>query len=173
MSKEYHHYKGMMGKPYLGHWDLNPEEDLVLTIKEVKPEIVKNKQGEKERAILYFKEPYKPMVLNTENGDMIVSLYKTGDPKAWIGKQIQVYIKHNVRLPDGGRGPAIRVRPSIPKGAPERKKEVLTKLMKAWPNVVKYVQTDGADALKKVEANYTLSPEIKQELQNLIDNAKS
>lgn len=101
-------------KPYLGHWDVPDDGDLVLTIDELYSDEVKNEHGSEIKPIIYFREPdTKPMILNKTNRDSITRLYgkrtKTND---WSGKKIALYAAVESRSADGF---ALRVRPMIPK----------------------------------------------------------
>ena len=58
-------------KPYLGHWDVPDEGDLVLTIDKIYEDEVKNQHGTEVKPIIYFMEPdAKPMILNKTNRDL-------------------------------------------------------------------------------------------------------
>lgn len=101
-------------KPYLGHWDVPEDGDLILTIKELYADEVKNQHGTEIKPIIYFEEPdTKPMILNKTNRDMITRLHgrrtKSND---WAGKKIALYAGRESKSPDGF---ALRVRETIPK----------------------------------------------------------
>lgn len=101
-------------KPYLGHWDVPEDGDLVLTIDRIYEEEVKNQHGSENKPVMYFREPNtKPMIVNKVNNDMITKVHgkrtKTND---WSGKKIALY---EAQEPKSQDGLALRVRPYIPK----------------------------------------------------------
>lgn len=88
---ENRNWKNFLDKDYLGSHNLEPGEEMLLTIaKFAGEEKVKTADGEKVKIVLYFKEEVPKMILNTTNGTTISSLYGS-HPDGWIGKQIQVF----------------------------------------------------------------------------------
>ena len=101
-------------KPYLGHWDVPDDGDLVLTIDKLYEDEVKNQHGTETKPIVYFMEPdAKPLILNKTNRDMITKLHgrrtKSND---WRGKKIALFAAPEPKSADGY---ALRVRPYLPK----------------------------------------------------------
>jgi len=101
-------------KPYLGHWDVPDDGDLVLTIDKIYKDDVKNQHGTETKPIIYFIEPdAKPMILNKTNRDSITKLHgrrtKSND---WHGCKVALYAGHEPKSADGY---ALRVRDYIPK----------------------------------------------------------
>ena len=90
-------------KPYLGHWDVPENGDLVLTIDKVYEEDVKNEHGTERKPVMYWKEPnYKPMIINKTNNDSITALYgRRTERNTWEGKKIALYSAVVPRSPDG------------------------------------------------------------------------
>lgn len=86
------HWKNFQDKQYLGAHNLEPSEEMLLTIaKFVGDEIVESKEnGKQAKLVLYFKEDVPKLILNVTNGTTIANLYGT-HPDGWIGKQIQLY----------------------------------------------------------------------------------
>lgn len=92
MDKNVTHWRQMTDCTYLRAELLKPKERKVLTIKDVKSELVQSGSGDSEhRPVLYFEENELPMVLNNTNAETITDLYSTGNPTDWIGKKIQVF----------------------------------------------------------------------------------
>jgi len=89
------HWKTMMGKPYLGWFDLVdlPRKEITLTIHHIEMHQVPNRSGEKQdRAIAFFSEPgTKPMILNDTNGKIMESLAHSGEANDWTGLRIIVF----------------------------------------------------------------------------------
>ncbi len=109
------HWKKLTNPDYLGAYALEPGEDLVATIKTVRREIVTGAEGRKEEcSVIYFCEKVKPLILNATNSKTIQRIYGTPYIEDWEGKQIQLFVEHNIKfgrdLVDG-----LRIRPFIPK----------------------------------------------------------
>lgn len=110
------HWKKTKNPDYLGAWALQPGELLTLTIKAIKSEMVTGSDGKKsEETVCYFKENYKPMILNTTNCKAIEKCHNTPYIEDWIGKQIAVESK-KVRA-FGDVVDALRIRDKLPKQA--------------------------------------------------------
>lgn len=101
-------------KPYLGHWDIPEDGDLVLTIDKVYEEEIKNQHGTEIKPVMYFQEPNaKPMIINKTNNDSITKvLGKRTKTNNWNGKKIALY---EAREPKSADGLALRVRDYAPK----------------------------------------------------------
>lgn len=86
------HWKKMFNPDYIGAYELDEGQELVLTIKSVQPEMVTGDKGRKEELLVArFAENVKPMILNKTNCKMIQKLYRTPDIEKWVGKKIQLY----------------------------------------------------------------------------------
>lgn len=59
---------------------------------------------------LKFKGKQKELLLNATNRKTLAALFDTSDCGQWYGKRIMLYVKDDVRYPDGTRGPALRIR---------------------------------------------------------------
>ena len=69
------HWQQSPNKNYLGHWDLPPGEDLILTIKSAKWEEVKNpiiNKTEAKRVVRFHEEGAKPWICNQGNAQSII-----------------------------------------------------------------------------------------------------
>lgn len=101
-------------KPYLGHWDVPDDGDLVLTIDKIYKDDVKNQHGTETKPIIYFIEPdTKPMILNKTNRDSITKLHgRRTKSNNWHGCKIALYAGHESKSADGF---ALRVRDYVPK----------------------------------------------------------
>lgn len=94
MSKQTH-WRKILNTEYLGGFDLDDGqgkfEDIVVTIKDVKRETVKDQNGKDDTClVLHFNEPVKPMILNVTNSKTITKLTKTPYIEKWIGSRIQI-----------------------------------------------------------------------------------
>ena len=96
-------------KPYLGHWDVPENGDLVLTIDKVYEEDVKNEHGTERKPVMYWQEPnYKPMIINKTNNDSITALYgRRTERNTWEGKKIALY---SAVVPRSSDGHGLRIR---------------------------------------------------------------
>lgn len=72
-------------------------------------------KGER-RNFAKFKGKAKPLGLNVTNCETLESLSGSADPQRWVGLRIQLYVDPQARYPSGKKGPAIRIRPTLPKG---------------------------------------------------------
>ncbi len=78
---------------YLGSWDLyeQPNQKIQVTVKEIREEFVEGSKGTKEKkAVCYFTENFKPMILNIENKKRLARLFGTRESSAFIGKRIEI-----------------------------------------------------------------------------------
>ena len=93
------HWKNLANYDYLGAYSLEGKADeVVLTIKDIKRQLVAAEGGKSENCIVAsFEETnvdgveVKPMVLNKTNCKTIEKIYKTGEIENWIGKKIKVF----------------------------------------------------------------------------------
>ena len=99
-------------KPYLGHWDVPDDGDLILTIKEVDEEEVKNQHGTEIKPVIHWVEDAKPMICNKVNNASITKALGSAKAKYWTGKKIALYEAPESRSADGL---ALRVREYAPK----------------------------------------------------------
>ena len=121
--EKYVHWREFMDMPYLRAEMFAPKERKVLTIKEVKREVMPRLPGknavdengnpvEEHMPVAYFEEDILPMVLNATNCEVIEELYGTGEPSKWVGKKIQVFATKTKVA--GKQVPCLRVEKVIP-----------------------------------------------------------
>lgn len=110
------HYKKLLNPNYLGVYALEPGEDLVLTIRELRQEIVAGTNGKKEECpVMYFQESgYKPMIVNATNFKTMRNLFCSPFIEDWVGRKIQLYADFNVRF-GNEITEGLRIRPFLPK----------------------------------------------------------
>lgn len=117
------HWKKLHNPDYIGAYALEEGKDLIVTIKSVGIEKVKNERGTEECVVAHFVEKgVKPMILNSTNSKIIQKIHKTPYIEQWAGKQIQLYIA-NIKA-FGEVVEALRIREYVPK--PQKKVEVST-----------------------------------------------
>lgn len=66
---------------------------------------------------LHFEGQSKKLGLNSTNGKTMQNLSGSAVPLAWVGLTIQLYVDPNAKYPKGEKGPAIRIKPMLPRGA--------------------------------------------------------
>ncbi len=90
----------------------------VLKIVDVTIGLVKSQEkpdGE-ELVFLHFEGRKEKLGLNTTNSKTLENLSGSVVPLRWIGLTIQLYVDPKAKYPRGEKGPAIRIRPMLPKG---------------------------------------------------------
>lgn len=92
----------------------------VLRINAVSIGLVKSKESPDgdEMTFLHFDGQEKKLGLNSTNSETLENLSGSGVPKRWVGMVIQLYVDPKAKYLGGKKGPAIRIKPMLPKGAP-------------------------------------------------------
>ena len=86
------HWKKLINPDYLGAYSLEPGQDMILTIKQVRKEVITGTGGKKEECIVcHWQENQKPMILNVTNCKTIAKLTKTPFIEKWAGTKVQIY----------------------------------------------------------------------------------
>lgn len=109
------HWKKVVSDPnFLGEADFQENEEKVATIDRVAAEVeVATAEGKSKKAVVYFREQLKPMILNVAKSKAIEKVAGSPYFEDWPGVQIQLYIDHNIRA-FGEIVSAVRVRPRKP-----------------------------------------------------------
>ena len=143
------HWKKTMNPNYLGAYALEPNEDLIVEITEVKTESVMNADGRNEECLVAHLKDQKPLIVNKTNAKAIAKVAGSNYIEDWKGKQIALYIS-NVKA-FGELVEAIRVRTAPPKAKSKRKlsDDDFKKLVKAV--------ADGSYNLEDAVANFVLN----------------
>lgn len=90
--KKLTHWKALANYDYLGAYSLKNGEDKIVTIKEIKQELVTGNGGRKDNCIVaYFTDADKPMILNKTNCKTIQKIYGTPLIEEWVGKKIVLF----------------------------------------------------------------------------------
>lgn len=108
-------WKKIVSDPdYLGEADFNEGEEKIVTIDHVVSGVkIKSAEGTSEKAVVYFRERIKPMILNVARSKAITKVAKSKFVEDWTGVQIALYIDDNVKA-FGDVVSAVRVRPQKP-----------------------------------------------------------
>lgn len=108
---------------YLGAEDIEPNTEPILTIAALYNGMITLARGKERHDVIAFKEEtvrgsinqVRPLVLNATNRKTLRKIYKNVTAENLVGKQIQLFLEHNVRDPStGDKVDGIRIRPKIP-----------------------------------------------------------
>ena len=154
MEKQLTHWKKLQNPLYLGSYDFQPGEERIVTVKDVKREMVKGQEGTEEHTIVYFAEGYKPMIMNSTNSKMLTKLSESPYVEKWIGisfKLVVVKIKAFGEFID-----ALRIKS-------EKVVKTLPELTLDSPNFIKVKDAikSGKATMEQVESKYKLSEEVR------------
>lgn len=87
------HYRKLANPDYLGAYDFAQGEERIVTIKEIKREMITGDGGKKEECtVCHFVENYKPMILNATNQKAIARLAETPYIEQWTGKSFKLIV---------------------------------------------------------------------------------
>lgn len=130
ITKDLEHLKPLKGdeplprdSEYLGADDLDSTIEPVLTIKNIYRGKVTLSRGKEVKNVIVFAEEkangiigdVRPMIVNSTNRQTLKKLFKQVTASALEGKQIQLFIEHNVRNPSNGEmTDGIRIRDRKP-----------------------------------------------------------
>jgi hypothetical protein len=145
------HFKKLKNPDYLGSWDLADQNGVfrnkVLTIKEVKKEMVHDGRGGQEDCITVHFDEAKPMIMNSTNLKTINSSLGTPYIEEWQGKKIEITV--NKVKAFGEIHDALRVVKTSLELSPSHPK---------W-NGAKKAISEGTVTIEQVKKQYTISPE--------------
>lgn len=85
-------WRKLTNPDYLGAYDFQPGEERIVTIKEVKREMVKSDRGSEECTVVHFVENYKPMIMNVTNCKMLTKVCDTPYIEQWSGKSFKIVV---------------------------------------------------------------------------------
>lgn len=154
MEKQLTHWKKLQNPLYLGSYDFQPGEERIVTVKDVKREMVKGQEGTEEHTIVQFTEGYKPMIMNATNSKMLTNLSGSPYVEKWIGTSFKLVI---VKIKAFGEFiDALRIKS-------EKVVKTLPELTLDSPNFIKVKDaiTSGKATIEQVESKYKLSKEVR------------
>ena len=154
MEKQLTHWKKLQNPLYLGSYDFQPGEERIVTVKDVKREMVKGQEGTEEHTIVHFTEGYKPMIMNATNSKMLTNLSGSPQVEKWIGTSFKLVI---VKIKAFGEFiDALRIKS-------EKVVKTLPELTLDSPNFIKVKDAikNGKATIEQVESKYKLSKEVK------------
>ena len=148
-------------KNYLGHWDITSGNGLILTIKKISWDDVKNPAtGEtKTKRVVHFVEDVKPLICNEENANAIFKACDTELIKDYEGKnfKIALYTIHGKFF--GEEMEAVRIRNTVP-----QKKQILDEAHPKWTKAKENVQNGSID-LEGLRKHWDVSDDVFLKLQ--------
>jgi hypothetical protein len=152
------HFKKLRNPDYLGSWDLTDEngnfKNRILTIKEVKKEMVHDGRGGQEDCVTVYFNESKPMIMNSTNLKTIHSTLGTPYIEEWQGKKIEITVQKVKAF--GEVHDALRVVKTSLELSPNHPK---------WNGAKKAIK-DGSVTINQVKKQYTISPENEKLLCN-------
>ena len=128
MEKELTHWKKLTNPNYLGAYSLQPNESRVVTIVEVKREIIVGMEGKKDECTIAYLKGEKPMILNSTNSKRIEKITGTPFIENWKGAEVMVYaekIKAFGDIVDALRIKAVELKQADLRALFERKKHLI------------------------------------------------
>lgn len=105
-------YRRDLDKPYMGHWDIPGEQDLILTIDHMEKQDVKSQRGTERKTVMIFRESVKPLILNVINRKAVAKALGSPNYEDWEGKKIALYEGKEPKADDGF---AVRIREYAPR----------------------------------------------------------
>jgi hypothetical protein len=145
------HFKKLRNPDYLGSWDLADQDgnfkNRILTIKEVKKEMVHDGKGGKDDCVTVLFHESKPMIMNSTNLKTISKTLESPYIEEWIGKKIEVTVEKVKAF--GEIHDALRVIKTNLELTPKHPK---------W-NGAKEAIKAGTVTIDQIKKSYTISPE--------------
>jgi len=146
------HWKKLTNTNYIGSYALQPGKDLVVTITEVKKEMVKDATGSESECLIVHLQNQKPLICNKTNAKSIAKAVGSPFIEDWKGKQIALYIA-SVRA-FGETVDGLRVRPTTVK-TKALSDEEFKKLLEAIKSG-KYTVEKAMDSFKFTEVQMNI-----------------
>jgi hypothetical protein len=155
------HWKKLQNPDYLGSYDFQPGEERVVTVKDVKRQMVKGAEGTEEHTILHFVEPYKPMIMNSTNSKMLSKLADSPMVEHWIGKSFKLIVV-NIKA-FGEKMDALRIKSEkVVKELPE-----LLLGSENFKNCHKAILS-GQFTIEQIKTKYKITKEVEEKLNEKI-----
>jgi len=161
MEQKLTHWKKLQNPDYLGSYDFQPGEERIVTVKDVKRQMVKGQEGSEEHTILHFQEAYKPMIMNITNSKMLSKLVDSPMIEHWIGKSFKLIVVSIKAF--GEKMDALRIKS-------EKVEKVLPELIEGTPNFnnCKDALLNGRVTMEVIKAKYKVSSEVEAQLNEKV-----
>ena len=157
MENKLTHWKKLTNPDYIGAYDFLPNEERIVTIKDVKREIVTGTEGKKDECtVVHFTEG-KPMILNATNSKSITKLTESPYIEQWVGHSFKLYVAKVKAF--GEMHDALRIRSEkVVKQKPE--------LKIGTPNFENcQAALKGGKTIEDIKAKYNVSPQVEAALK--------
>lgn len=87
------HWRKFFNPKYIGEWDFEPGEEMIVQVKDIRIESITNNQGHtEEKPVLYFENGVKPLILKKPIAEAITKALGSPLVGDWIGKKLQLYV---------------------------------------------------------------------------------
>jgi len=154
-TKNLTHWKKLINPDYLGAYSIEKNKSLILTISDVRREMVKGTGGKnQECTVASFKEEQKPMILNRTNCKIIQKIYGTPYIEEWKNKQIEIYATNVDAFGDNVE--ALRIKQIVPSIS----KPILEDDFVKYENAIKSLK-DGKTTLDAIKKHYDIRNEVE------------
>lgn len=145
------HFKKLRNPDYLGSWDLADQDgnfkNRILTIKEVKKEMVHDGKGGQDDCVTVLFHESKPMIMNSTNLKTISKTLESPYIEEWIGKKIEITVQKVKAF--GDVHDALRVIKTNLELTPKHPK---------WTGAKEAIKA-GTVTIEQIKKSYTISPE--------------
>jgi len=156
MSKT--HFKKLRNPDYLGSWDLADDNGVfknkVLTISNVKKEMVHDGRGGQEECVTVMFQESKPMIMNSTNLKTISKSLDTPYVEEWVGSKVEVTVQKVKAF--GEVHDALRI---------VKKSLELNPKHPKWKGA-KDALASGQVTIDQIKKQYTLTPENEKLITN-------
>lgn len=86
------HWKKLTNPNYIGSHDLQPGQEVVITLRSIANEMVKGPDGKEEQCVVaQIDGARKPMILNKTNMKIIAKVLDTPYIEEWSGRKVKIY----------------------------------------------------------------------------------
>jgi len=152
------HWKQNFDYKFTGAYELQPNEEKIVTIQKTCKEEVNSTDGTKKMCLVaYFTDSPKPMVLNKTNCKTIEKMYSPF-VENWVGKKITVFSAKVKAF--GETVDALRIRPTAPKAHVPDQYEAKLRACKSLDELAALWTSPGFPQLQLS----TIKDQIKNEL---------
>lgn len=87
------HWKKLTNPNYIGAHDLQPGQEVVITLRSIANEMVKGPDGKEEQCVVaQIDGAKKPMILNKTNLKIIAKVLDTPYVEEWSGCKVKIYV---------------------------------------------------------------------------------
>ena len=159
------HWKKLENPDYIGAYSIEAGQDLTVTIKEVKREMVMGTGGKKEECSVAYLIGQKPFILNRTNQKTIAKILDTPYIEQWANKSITLFVAR-IKAFGEDNVECLRIRPFAPvKKLPELLQTDSVLFQKAVTAMFK------GTTIERIKESYTVSAETEAALLEAVKTA--